>query len=299
MPENASPEPVLIVGAVTWDVVGDERRAGGAATFAARVATALGVRAHVLVLAGPDASLDAFSSHECTVVPVARTLTLEHRFVEGERHQRVLVGPERALTPGDLPAGWPAAYRTIVLAPLLPDDIDVPAFLDACAAGPEVEVALLAQGLGRQVAADGAITDPASPSQVFFDVARPNVTLFLSAEETAGWAPGDLDALVARSKRVVRTFGRDGAEIRTAAGVHAIEALPATLVDATGAGDVFATALILAMRAGDEVAGRLAAACAAACVERIGSAPLPARTELETRAGIAASERSRAQGDRT
>ena len=83
---------------------------------------------------------------------------------------------------------------------------------------------------------------------------------------------------------------REGAEIRTHAGdaevVRHIPALPAQVVDATGAGDVFATALILAMRAGDDVAGRLAAACAAACVERPGSAPLPTRAELITRAGL-------------
>ena len=80
MTENAvrtdplSPEPVLLVGAVTWDVVDGERVPGGAVTYAARAATALGVRAYVLVAAGDDADLDAFAEHELAVVRLEQTM---------------------------------------------------------------------------------------------------------------------------------------------------------------------------------------------------------------------------------
>ncbi|MEI6136506.1 MAG: PfkB family carbohydrate kinase [Chloroflexota bacterium] len=284
MPEDdVSPDPVLLVGAVTWDVVDGERRPGGAVTYAARAATALGVRAYVLAAADADADLEAFAAHELAVVRLEPTMTLEHRFEHGERRQRVAARPDRPLWPGDLPEGWPSSFRTVVLWPLLPDDIDVAGFLEAF---PARETALLAQGLQRRVASDGTIEQQAYPTAATRDAVRPGVTLCFSAEETAGWPAIELDRFVARSKRVVRTLGADGAEIRTIAGTRHVPALEASVVDTTGAGDVFATALILAVRAGEDVAGRLAAACAAACVERPGSAPLPARTELETRAGL-------------
>jgi len=294
---------VLIVGAVTWDVLDGDRRPGGAVTYAARTATALGVRAHILAAAGSDADLSAFAGHDFAVIPGEQTMTLEHRLDDGRRHQRVLARPIRPLSPADIPREWPAP-RTVVLGPLLPGDIEVSAFLDAC---PAAETALLAQGLQRRVGEDGTIEDLRAPSAALLDAARPHVTVCLSAEETAGWAPGDLHALVARSRRVVRTLGAAGAEIRTRTvggeDVRSVPALPAEVVDATGAGDVFAAALILAMRAGEDVAGRLAAACAAACVERPGAAPLPARAELEARAGIVPATPGdipgeRAQGDR-
>jgi ribokinase len=282
------PDPVLIVGAVTWDVVDGQRLPGGAVTYAARAAAALGVRAYILLAAGEDADLAAFAGHEVAVVRVEQTMTLEHRFRDGTRHQRVLARPHRALHPADRPASWPAP-RTVVLGTLLPGDIEVPAFLDLHAD----ETMVIAQGLQRSVAADGAVAELDAPSTALLEAARPDVTLCLSEEETGRWDahhPGALGALLGRCRRIVRTLGAEGAEIRTRDGdadrILHVPALPAAVVDTTGAGDVFATALILAMRAGDQVAGRLAAACAAACVERRGPAPLPARAAILDRAGI-------------
>ena len=254
MPENnVSPDPVLLVGAVTWDVVDGERRPGGAVTYAARAATALGVRAYVLAAAGADADLEAFAAHELPVVRMEPTMTLEHRFEDGERRQRVAARPDRPPPrPGDVPEGWPSSFRTIVLGPLLPDDIDVAGFLDAF---PARETALLAQGLQRRVASDGTIGQHAYPTAATRDAVRPGVTLCFSAEETTDWPAIELDRFVARSKRVVRTLGADGADIRTIAGTRHVPALEASVVDTTAAGDVFATALILAVRAGEDVPG--------------------------------------------
>ncbi|MGE3856251.1 MAG: carbohydrate kinase family protein [Dehalococcoidia bacterium] len=282
MPESAVPsDPVLLVGAVTWDIVGGERRPGGAVTYAARVAGALGIRARVLVAAGTEADLDAFAGHELAVVRVEQTMTLEHRTVDGRRHQRVLARPDRPLAVTDLPEAW-RHPRTIVLGTLLPGGIEAPDFLDLRAE----ECGVIAQGLQRVVAPDGAIAEATAPTDALLAVARPDVTLLLSDDDVTGWSAGDLEAVAARCRRFVRTRGARGAEIRDRDGVRRVEAVAAQPVDTTGAGDVFATALILAMRAGDDVAGRLAAACAAACVERPGSAPLPARAELITRAGL-------------
>ncbi|MEX2446001.1 MAG: PfkB family carbohydrate kinase [Dehalococcoidia bacterium] len=293
-------EPVLIVGPATVDVLSDARQAGGAVCYAARVATALGVHAHVLTIAGDDADLGPLEGHTVATVRSEHTLVYEHHLDGGTRRMRLLARPDRPLRATDLPPAWPAP-RTVLLAPLLPDDVDVGSFLDASTSAPPREVGLLAQGLQRVLDADGVVEALGEPAAALTAAAQPDVSVFLSAEESAGWPDGALDALVGRARRVVRTLGAAGAEVRDAAGLRRVPAAPAgAVVDPTGAGDVFATAFILAVSAGEhEIAGRLAAVCAAANVERRGPAPLPPRAELEARASRlagAAGDRG-AQGD--
>jgi sugar/nucleoside kinase (ribokinase family) len=104
--------------------------------------------------------------------------------------------------------------------------------------------------------------------------------VFLAAGEVDTWSAGALEGLARRARRVVITRGRDGADIYTAAGIEHIPARPAQRVDPTGAGDVFATAFILAVRAGEQRAGAIASAYAAAAVERQGPAQLPPLQEI-------------------
>ena len=115
------------------------------------------------------------------------------------------------------------------------------------------------------------------------DAARPNVSIFLSEDEVRLWPAGTLTHLATRAARVVVTEGARGATVYDRAGSRHIEAAPATVVDPTGAGDTFATAFILGLRAGEQYAGRLAAACAAVAVEVRGPALLPSRSAIEAR----------------
>jgi ribokinase len=83
--------------------------------------------------------------------------------------------------------------------------------------------------------------------------------------------------LIDACARVVVTEGADGATIHRAdcPSLH-VDAAAANAVDTTGAGDVFATAFMLALAAGssDDAAARLASASAAAAVERPGAAAI-------------------------
>ena len=281
MPLTPSPEPVWIVAPVTWDeVVRDhtERVPGGTALYTARASEALGIQAQVLTLAGRDADLAALEGHRRHVV-AAETLTLRHEFPDGERVQSLLQPPGRTLVPADAPRDWPEP-ATLLLAPLLAEDVDVTAFIDDY---PLAEIGLLAQGLQRAVLPDQRIAHRAQPSSVLVDAARPNVTIFLSEEETRLWPAGAIEHLAARTARVVVTRGAHGARIVSRGGAREIAPAPVDPVDPTGAGDVFAAAFILGLRAGEEFAGRLAAACAAAACEVRGPGVLPSLTEIEDR----------------
>ena len=149
---------VLIVGPVTWDVSGGARRPGGAVAFAARTAAAMGVRAAILTVAGPDADLSALEGHDVHVVPAPETLTFEHRHTEGGRRLRVLARPGRMLTASDLPSGW-GGITNIILAPLLADDLDVASFLRLGGG----RRSILAQGMQRCTGGDGRRGGAGSP----------------------------------------------------------------------------------------------------------------------------------------
>ncbi|MQA00332.1 MAG: hypothetical protein GEU80_13560 [Dehalococcoidia bacterium] len=272
---------LLIAGTVTWDRfpdrAGGEPVPGGAVSYAARTAAALGVRARILVLAGPDADLDAFEGHEVHVVTAKATLTHEHRFIEGRRRQRAIAVPGHTMRAKDLPRRWDG-FETVVLGPLTPNDLDVPAFA-ALASG---ESALLAQGLQRRIAADGEVREAAEPTDLLLWAVNGRMSVFLSHEETAGWPAGALGALAARTRRVVVTDGALGATVIEGGATTEVRAVEADPIDTTGAGDVFATALILALGRGDDLegAGRVAATLAAAAVGRHGAAPLLSLEEL-------------------
>ncbi|MBM4415901.1 MAG: hypothetical protein FJ035_06600 [Chloroflexi bacterium] len=280
---------LLIVGAVTRDVFTNPaaaatERAGGAASFAARAAAALGVRAAILIVAAADADLDALEGHDLHVVPADATLAFEHdRDATGGRTLRLLARSQHVLTCDDLPAPWQEA-DVLLLAPLLADDVDVASF--ARLAAPQR--ALLAQGLQCRVATDGAVHTLDGPAPALFAALAPpagaRTTVFLSAEETAGWRAADRETVAARCARLVLTQGAAGARVCEGGTTYDVPPAPANAVDTTGAGDVFATALILGFSAGDAAAERVATLLAAAAVERYGAAELP--TRLAPRAAL-------------
>lgn len=270
---------VLIVGPVTWDHFADGRRAaGGTVCYAARTALAMGVRAYVLTAAASDADLSALDGHEVHVVPTRRTMTFEHRFDDGVRHLRITALSGHTLHPRDVPAGWPSP-DVLILAPLAPDDVDA----DAFTALPFDDCCVTGQGFLRSLDAAGDVTDASAPTRAIQHALTPRTSLVLSADEVARWPTGALAEVACRTRRVVITRGARGAEIVTCGARHAIAPVPASPVDTTGAGDVFAAAFILAVDEGEATAGRLAAAYAAAAVEVRGAAPLPARATIEQR----------------
>jgi sugar/nucleoside kinase (ribokinase family) len=284
--EASDARRVVVVGPVTWDRMDDQRRPGGAVSFAARTADAFGVRMQVLALAGADADLDALSEHEVVIVEGASTLIMEHEFGPAGRLIRVPVTAARIVEPSDVPDGW-STCSDLVLAPLLSDELDAPALVEVFAAD---RLWVLAQGFQRVRADDGAITFLDRPAEVLAKLAGPATSVFLSADETSDWAAGALERLATSCARVVHTQGHRGADILHAGGAKHIDSVPAERVDTTGAGDVFATAFILACdgETDEASAGRIAAGFAAAAVERVGPTRLPSLAEIEARVARAA-----------
>ena len=280
-----TPPPVLIVGAVTLNhfVDGADARRdipGGAVCYAARSATALGERLAILTIGGPDANMDALAGHDAHRIEAGATLTFELSHADADRELRVLARPNRPLRASDLPSGWERA-RLLILAPLLPDDIDIASF--AALEAPRGR-AVFAHGLQRRVEPSSAVSMLPHPSPTLLRHSSPDNWLFLSNDETSRWSRTDHDAFMRRPGHLVVTRGADGADIYSGAGapLH-VDALPARPIDTTGAGDVFATVFMLSLREGEHRAARLASAYAAAAVEVAGAAPLPDRAPVLAR----------------
>ena len=273
MSEARSGPQLVVVGAVTEDRFGEATRPGGAVLYAARVLESLGIRARILASAGSGAGVEVLDVHERTFVRSAANLQFAHDVSGDERRLRVLSKPAHPLSASELPDRWRDS-DAIIAAPLLSGDLDVASF----AGMPIPRIALLAQGLQRRVAPDGAVSPLDEPSRALLAVCDARTSVFLSAEEVAPWPAGAIGDLAAACARVVVTRGADGADVyRADAEPLHIAAAPATPLDTTGAGDAFAAAFTAALACGvrDERAGTLAARVAAATVEHVGPVRLP------------------------
>jgi sugar/nucleoside kinase (ribokinase family) len=266
---------VLIAGHVTWDVTDGRRVPGGSVCYAARAAASMGVRARILAGAGPDADLTALEGHDVEVVATEHTLTLEHDWPGGERRQSLRAAPGRMLSPDDLPERWPQP-DVAILGPLVEGDLD-----PALATVARQDCALIGQGFQRVADESGAIRHLEAPSTALKRACSPLTSLFLSDVEVAGWPSGELERLVSACRRVVITYGERGVVVHRPGGIRAFDALRVEPVDVTGAGDVYASAFILGLDAGEEAAARLAAGYAAAAVRVQGAGLLPPRAEVE------------------
>ncbi|PNH05104.1 hypothetical protein TSOC_008665 [Tetrabaena socialis] len=251
---------LLLVGTVTIDVVDDgSRPAGGAVSYAAAAARAYGIRACVVTVASADADLSVFDGHELHVVPAPSTLTFEHTYswFGHQRKLRVTANPNVTLSRSHVPRHCQRA-RTIILGPLTQYELDAGSFLeydgllDQLLRGRQ-HIGLLAQGFQRRLAQDGRVLPLQSPTpQLLGGLGRRRrVTLFLSDVETEPWSEDWLGLVVRSSERVLITRGSLGATEYNETGVHAVNIVPVDVVrDTNGAGDVFATAYMLALARG-------------------------------------------------
>jgi sugar/nucleoside kinase (ribokinase family) len=293
---SGPPLPLLLVGPVTVDYISGQPMPGGAVNYGAAVATAFGIRARILTIAGPDADLSRLEGHDLHLVEDNATVTFVFEPDAEVRTMRVPQQPSRALSAADLPEGW-RAPGTMVIAPLIEGDVDVGSFASVASAADRVGVMM--QGLQRELH-DG-IVKIVSPLDIsLVRTCSHFYSFFRSEREASLWTERQTNEALQRGARLVTTRGRDGAEVRR--GDHRLDVEPFptnTEVDSTGAGDVFATALILALDQGEQAAARIAAAFAAASVEQVGPAPLP---DLETIMGRLPtgqpSNGGRSQGDR-
>ncbi len=264
----------LLLGHFTRDVLPDGSRIpGGTAIYAALTAHRLGRRAGVVSARAtlPDGWPTAIG---VTFINGMETPIFENRYTPDGRVQ-ILHASSGAITLDHVPLAWRDA-RIVHLGPILAETPEELAY-----AFPHALLGMTPQGMMRSwsVQLPGAIQYlPWNPSARL--LARIDA-LVVSIEDVRG------DEALARSyaqhcRLVALTRGAAGATLFVQGQPHHIAACPAAERDPTGAGDVFAAALLIRLdETGDPLEAAHFAACVAArSVEGLGPGSIPTREEI-------------------
>jgi sugar/nucleoside kinase (ribokinase family) len=258
----------VAIGHVTLDRFGDTIQPGGTALYAAIAAHRLGVSAGILTRHGDDFPLEMIPPRiEVVSLPSAHTTIFRHEPGDAQRALAV----EQVAEPigaGDLPDDWRDA-QVVLLGPVI-DEVDpllVTGFADATVGG-------AAQGWLRRRARDGQLVS--APWRETELLASRVHALFVSDEDIRGQEAATIELFQQIPVGVI-TAGRLGALLFVNGERYEVHPYGVTEVDATGAGDVFATMFMLhADREGDPWEAATYAACAAALsVEGRGPSAIP------------------------
>ncbi len=274
----ASEIDILLVGHMTVDLVSGGRMLGGTVSYAAPTYRAFGHRVGILTSAAEDEPLlkhlEPFG--ELVVLPAESSLTYENVYSEDGRQQYVRATAQN-LSPRDVRASW-ADAPYLHLGPLA-NELDPLEFADSFA---DATIMLTLQGLMRGWDEDGLVK-----FRRWFDAtALQHIDIVVYSEEDIDQYPHLTTELRELCNHVVVTNGRNGGTYYHGGAVMHYDSLEVQPSDLTGAGDVFAAALLglLPRLNGDvakavPIAGRLAAYS----VTRSGvhSAPTPAEIEGE------------------
>jgi pfkB family carbohydrate kinase len=267
----------LLLGHFTRDVLPDRTTApGGTSLYASFAAQRLGQ--HVAVVSAPaELPPDLLETIAVAFHPSPTPPTFENQYTSQGRRQ-ILHAASEPIALADIPVAWRAA-PIVHLGPVLGETPE-----DLAYAFPGALLGVTPQGWMRAWGPDlpGLVTyRPWRPAEALL---RRIDALVLSIEDVKGD-----EALVAGWARhcrlVALTRGAQGATLFVAGQLRHVDAFPATERDPTGAGDVFAAALLVRLHeTGDPFdAARFAACVAAGSVEGRGASRIPSRAEVEGR----------------
>ena len=228
----------LVIGHVTEDIVGSGVQLGGTAAYAAVAARSLGMRVGIVTAAAPTTSLAALEGIDVHRAASPHTTTFENRYEGGLRVQR-LHAVARALALADVPHEWRDA-RIVHLAPVA-QEVD-PSLVWAF---PAALVGLTPQGWMRTW--DDLEPRGHRAASLVRRCAWANAREMLSAAsaiivslEDVGGDVGLVETWAQPKRPLVLTRGKAGATVFWRGQKRVFGARSVEVVDATGAGDVFA-----------------------------------------------------------
>ncbi len=287
----------LVVGQVTHDLYEGEFVPGGCAFYGAQVHRRMSGETHLVSVVGEDFQCDqAISEIEATVIRQGETTVFANYYPDQGPRQQLLVASAPAVTPEMAPPKWLEA-DLVHLAPVF-GEIDLQAWKKAVGQG------LLAINVQGWLKYRGSKIDPQKlenlqrrglsgaahrvvhrPWQVGSSDLEGVDVVCLSEEDLIGQTRL-LPRLVEAVPVVALTLGERGSRIfvdgkeRARIGIYPTEA-----VDPTGAGDVFAAAMVHRLAGGDDPveAARYGAAAASVVIEGQGPDALGGLSQLEKR----------------
>lgn len=285
--------PTIDEGTPEGDVI------GGTVLYACVQAARLGWRAGFVGGAAHDELGPLLASFEdeveAWVQPSERTTRFVNVSVGDSRTQWVtaLAGPLQcgallgpALAPASAGSSARARVRVLHVAPVA-REVDL---ADAIGAVDAEVVGVTPQGLIRRWGGDGRVAHVPLTLADGRDEVAAGVDVVVMTEEERPFVEALTRAVRRHGGLVVVTKGSQGCLVETAAGAQAVPALPVVeAVDRTGAGDVFAAALLVGLGEGRDVADavRFAMAAASCSIEGVGPAAVAGRDAIDRRLAAA------------
>ena len=272
----------LAIGHVCKDVLSGGRvAAGGTVTYSALTAQRLGLQAAVVTACAPQDEylLDTLRDEGVWVhlKPSAATTTFQNTYDPTGNRVQVLDARADLLIYGDVPDVWRSA-PIVHLGPVAQElSFDMPSLFPDCLLG------VTPQGWLRSWDSAGHVTQSAWPIPGALQALPPRAILILSMEDLGHNGRMAVE-YVKLATTVVMTNGAEAALIF----VHSqqpssVSTHPVESVDPTGAGDVFATALLVRYRETHDLieATHFAHSVAARAIMGEGTSSIPRRDGLD------------------
>ena len=264
----------LAIGHVAHDLTENGARLGGTVAYSALTARALGMKVGIVTAVGKETSLDALDGIPAISIESPHSTTFENIYTDQGRLQ-YLRAQAASIDFDSVPASWRDA-SIIHLGPIanemdssLPDDFS-PALLG-----------VTPQGWMRKWDSDGRVSRREwSNSETILQKAN---AVVISREDVNG--NNELIEQIAHQTRMlVVTEGADGCVLHWNGDRRRFRAPDVREVDATGAGDIFATAFFVRLLNTRDPweAARFATLVASHSVTRVGLAGIPTQSEIES-----------------
>ncbi|MCX8251882.1 MAG: PfkB family carbohydrate kinase [Dehalococcoidia bacterium] len=282
MPAFITPD-FLAIGVLTYDVTPEPGnphgrvRPGGAATFSALCAQALGLNVAVVASAAADYPVDSvLPGIEVSIVESGFTTFFQNVYSRNGERTQVLGARSSSISRSDIPTEWLNA-PIVFLGPLvqeLPPDA-VRWFTNAI-------VGAGVQGWLRRWDDYGRVTEESGPDP---DLANGYRLLVGSTTEFHENDPGEMAGWMGYADILGVTGGSEGSRIYTGGDPAHVPPYATEALDPTGAGDIWGASCLVRLAEGaDPVeAARFANAAASLSVEREGLTGVPTRSEIEAR----------------
>ena len=262
----------LVIGHAARDLAPSGPRLGGTVAFAGLSARALGYRPALVTSAGPDLDLSPLDGLPRVCSTAESSTTFENRYAGGRRSQRLLARAD-GLSEEMIPDAWRSA-AIVHLAPIA-DEVD-PAVSSRLNGG---LLGITAQGWLRRWDDSGEVQPRpwGWASQGLLDAQAVIVSLDdLGGDEVA------IEEMAGVCRLLVVTDGPRGCRVYWNGDVRRVPVPAVTVLDPTGAGDIFAAAFFCRLHATRDPweAARFANLLASASVARSGLDGVPTAEEI-------------------
>lgn len=267
------PPDYLIIGHITKDQLEKGYRLGGTAVYSGLLAHRMGLKVALYTSGASHLNLDILEGIEIIDQPGPGVTTFINQYTPAGRIQRLL-DKAADLDPSQIPEKWKKA-KIIHLAPVARE---VP--LTAAEEFPAGFLGYSLQGWMRIWDEAGRISPTPLPKPG--EPVRDQALGILSIEDLGGDRK-EVERLRRQFPTLALTLGPKGVEIYSSGGRQVIPAPSTREIDPTGAGDIFAAALLILWKVSEipiEEAARLANALAAASVKKPGIAGIPEKWEI-------------------